>query len=331
MSHFRWLSRRVPTTVPAQQDEPETMSINQRHQPSTGGDRSVEAVWRAHHDYAHGIARRVLGDHAAAEDAVQEAFSRLAQADVESIDDVRGWLTVVVRHVALDHVRSAHHRRETTTAFASGEPQPPAAAIDPLDRITLDDEVQIALGLVLDRLTPPERTAFVLHDVFGFPFEAVAEIVGRSPAAVRQLASRARRSIRSSGGPPDPAPDELRQLAERFVSACDGGDLAGLMELLDPAIEGTGTQIGHGPVGHFRGRRAVARGLLQFIGPDTDTVLVPVALEQNLAIVALRHGAFAAVVRIETAGGLIRKLHSYIRFADGAGPQWRGPTTSRDR
>jgi RNA polymerase sigma-70 factor, ECF subfamily len=301
------------------QDEPKTMSINQRHEPSTGGGRSVEAVWRAHRGYAHRIARLVLGDQDA-EDAVQEAFSRLAEADVDSIDDLRGWLTVVVRRVALDRLRSAHHRRETTTAFAPGEPQPLAAAIDPLDRITLDDEVQIALGVVLDRLTPPERTAFVLHDVFGFPFEAVAEIVGRSPAAVRQLASRARRSVRSSTPPPDPATNELRQLAQRFVSACDGGDLTGLMELLDPAIEGTGTQIGHGPLGHFRGRRAVARGILQFIGPGTDTVLVPVALEQNLAIVALRREEFAAVVRIETAAGLIRKLHSYIRFADGAEP-----------
>lgn len=292
------------------------MSINQHDEPSTGADRSVEAVWHAHHEHAQRVARRVLGDHAAAEDAVQEAFSRLARADVDSIDDVRAWLTVVVRHVAVDQVRSAHHRRETTTAF-TGEPQPFAAAIDPLDRITLDDEVQLALGVVLDRLTPPERTAFVLHDVFGFPFEAVAEIVGRSPVSVRQLASRARRSIRSSTRPSVAASDELRQLAERFVSACDGGDIAALMELLDPAIEGTGTQIGHGPLGHFRGRRAVARGLLRFIGPETDTVLVPVTLEQNLAIVALRRGAFAAVVRMETADGLIRKLHSYVRFADG--------------
>jgi RNA polymerase sigma-70 factor (ECF subfamily) len=223
--------------------------------------------------------------------------------------------------VAVDRLRSAHHRRETTTAFAPGEPQPLATAIDPADRVTLDDQVQMALGVLLDRLTPPERTAFVLHDVFGFPFEAVAEIVGRSPTAVRQLASRARRSIRSSGEPPDPAPNEVRQLAERFVSACDGGDLAGLMELLDPAIEETGTQIGHGPLGHFRGRRSVARGLLQYIGPGTGTVLVPVTLEQNLSVVALPAGEFTALVRIEAGDGLIRKLHAYIRYADGAGPQ----------
>jgi RNA polymerase sigma-70 factor, ECF subfamily len=297
------------------------MSINQRDEPSTSGDRSVEAVWRSHRDHVQAVARRVLGDPAAAEDAVQEAFSRLAQADVDSIDDVRGWLTVVVRRVAVDQLRSAHHRREAASAFLPGEPQPLASAIDPLDRITLDDEVQIALGVVLDRLTPPERTAFVLHDVFGFPFDAIAEIVGRSPAAVRQLASRARRSIRSSTTTPDPATDEVRQLAERFVSACDGGDMDSLMELIDPAIEGTGTRIGHGALGHFRGRRAVARGLLQFIGPETDTVLVPVAMEQNLAIVALRRGEFAAVVRVETEAGLIRKLHSYIRFADGAEPR----------
>ena len=92
------------------------------------------------------------------------------------------------------------------------------------------------------------------------------------------------------------------------------------MAILDPAIEGTGTRIGHGELGHFRGQRGVARNMLRFLGPDTDTVLVPVAMEQNLAVVAFQRGQFAAVVRMEAAGGLIRQLHAYIQFADGVEP-----------
>lgn len=292
----------------------------QRPHPSTMSDRVVESAWHDHRDHVHHVAARVLGDHAAAEDAVQEAFSRLGQTDVDGIDDVRGWLTVVVRRLAIDRLRSAEHRHTSTTEVTSTDPPQGTVAADPLDRITLDDEVRHALGVMLDRLTPPERTAFVLHDVFGFPFIAVGEIVGRSPSACRQLASRARRSLRSGSPPPKPAVEELHQLAERFVAACEGGDLAGLIELLDPAIEGTGTEIGRGRLGHFRGRRAVARGLLRFIGPGTGTILVPVAMEKNLAVVVFRRGQFTAVVQVYAADGRIRELHSYVRFEGETAP-----------
>ena len=118
-----------------------------------------------------------------AEDVVQEAFSRLARANVDEIDDLRGWLTVVVRRVCLDYLSSAHTRHESTPGYLTDDGtqalgQRPA---DPADRVTLDDQVQLALALVLDRLSPAERTAFVLHDVFGFPFDAVGELVGRTP------------------------------------------------------------------------------------------------------------------------------------------------------
>lgn len=129
----------------------------------------------------------------------------------------------------------------------------------PADRATLDDEIQLALAMVLDRLTPAERTAFVLHDVFGFPFEAVGAIVGRTDAACRQLASRARRSIRAGdvGGYGDVEITRQRILTERFIAACAGGDITELMAVLDPDVVGVATLEGHGPFLRLEGRSAV--------------------------------------------------------------------------
>src|SRR5690606_16803167 len=156
-------------------------------------DRFARA-WLDDRRYVLTLATRMLGDATAADDVVQEAYSRLAQADLDAIDNVRAWLVVVVRRLCLDRLRSAHARRETAAGTAFTDDVHPAsapAAADPADRVPLDDEVQLALAVVLDRLTPAERAVVVLHDVFGYPFDAVAGIVGRTPAACRQLASRA--------------------------------------------------------------------------------------------------------------------------------------------
>ena len=144
--------------------------------------------------YLFAIAAGMLGRPAEAEDVVQEAFARLAGASIDDIDNVRGWLVVVTRRLCLDRLGSADARRTIATA------EPPEAAqegVDPADRLTLDDEVRRALAVVVDRLSPAERTSFILHDIFGFPFDAVAELVGRTPAACRQSARRARLAIRS--------------------------------------------------------------------------------------------------------------------------------------
>ena len=125
---------------------------------------------------------------------VQEAFARLAGASIDDIDNVRGWLVVVTRRLCLDRLGSADARRTTATA------EPPEMAhqgVDPADRLSLDDEVRRALAVVVDRLSPAERTSFILHDIFGFPFDALAELVGRTPAACRQSARRARLAIRT--------------------------------------------------------------------------------------------------------------------------------------
>src|SRR4051812_48601370 len=220
-------------------------------------DPRFDEVWREDRGRMVALARRTLGDAAEAGDVVQEAFDRLARVDFDELQDVGGWLAVVVRRRCLDRIRSAHFRHESVTLGSLPDgviSLPPELAADPADRITLDDQVQLALAVVLDRLSPAERTAFVLHDIFGFPYAAVGEIVGRSIVACRQLASRARRAIRegSDGGRDEVSRTDIddeqhRALSERFIDACAGGDIGELMEVLDPDVVGEATIFGFGP------------------------------------------------------------------------------------
>jgi RNA polymerase sigma-70 factor, ECF subfamily len=196
---------------------------------------ALEQAWDAHHRVALDVAYRLLGSVTDAEDAVSEAYARLARRPVEEIDDVRAWLVVVVSRICLDQLGSARARREQYV----GEwlPEPILDSSDPADRVTLDDSVRMALLVVLERLSPAERVAFVLHDVFALSFDEVAEAVGRTPAACRQLASRARRHVQADGlarFPVDRA--EEAAVTARFAAACETGDLAALAELLDPDV-----------------------------------------------------------------------------------------------
>jgi len=286
--------------------------------------RSIDDLWHAHRAHLLALATRMLGDPTAAEDVVQEAYGRLARldpADRDAIDDPGGWLAVAVRRRCLDRIRSAAYRREVVAGPGSrAEPPDPA---DPADRVTLDDQVQAALAVVLDRLTPAERTAFVLHDVFGFPFAAVGEIVGRTPAACRQLASRARRAVRSGDRPGDPeaaAPggdaERRRVVAERFVAACDGGDLDALMAVLDPAVDGEAILLGHGPLLAAAGRAEVAQRLLALFGPGSARRLMALPLGDAGGAIAydVTRGRVVAVVRLDEAAGLVRHIHTYVRL-----------------
>src|SRR6266516_4520596 len=198
------------------------MSTGHRPEPRQDVDERLAGVWREHHRLLLDVAYRMLGSINDAEDAVQEAFARLMRVDLEEIDDVRGWLVVVVTRLCLDQLRSARARREAYIGPWLPEPlvEIPGEEPDPADRVTLDDSVRMALLVVLERLTPPGRAAFVLHDVFGFSFDAVGSIVGRSPAACRQLASRARRRIQEETGPArfEVDPGEVRRIADRFIA-----------------------------------------------------------------------------------------------------------------
>lgn len=183
----------------------------------------------------HGVAYRMLGSLSEAEDAVQEAWLRLNRIDTATVENLGGWLTTVVSRVCLDMLRSRKSRREepigaqvTERSVVRGE------GADPEGEAVLADSVGVALLVVLDTLTPAERLAFVLHDLFAMPFDEIGAIVGRSPAAAKQLASRARRRVRGSPAPSDAGRARQREVVEAFLRAARAGDITGLLAVLDP-------------------------------------------------------------------------------------------------
>jgi RNA polymerase sigma-70 factor, ECF subfamily len=182
-----------------------------------------------------GVAYRLLGSLSEAEDAVQEAWLRLNRTDTASVDNLGGWLTTVVSRVCLDMLRSRKSRRqEPIAAQVSERGVVRGEGTDPESEAVLSDSVGVALLVVLDTLTPAERLAFVLHDLFAVPFDEIGSIVGRSPAATKQLASRARRRVRGSPAPSDAGSARQREVVEAFLRAARAGDLEGLLAVLDP-------------------------------------------------------------------------------------------------
>src|SRR6186997_571751 len=183
------------------------------------------------------VAYRMLGSVSEVDDAVQEAWLRLSRADATSIDNLGGWLTTVVARVCLDMLRSRTSRREEP--FTPHAPEPVATGTrgsSPEQEALLADSVGLALLVVLDRLTPAERLAFVLHDLFAVPFEEIAGIVGRSPAAARQLASRARRRVQGAPASPDADLGRQREVVDAFIAAMRSGNFDALVAVLDPDV-----------------------------------------------------------------------------------------------
>lgn len=183
------------------------------------------------------VAYRMLGSHAEAEDAVQETWLRLNRADRAGVENLGGWLTTVIARVCLDALRSRRSRREEP---AGAEPPETTVGVadddDPEHQALLGESVGPALLVVLGLLAPAERVAFVLHDVFGVPFDEIGDIVGRSPDAARQLASRARRRVRGVGAAPEVDLVRQRRVVDAFLTAARSGDFEGLLALLDPDV-----------------------------------------------------------------------------------------------
>jgi len=181
------------------------------------------------------VAYRMLGSRSEAEDAVQEAWLRLSRSDTEAVENLAAWLTTVVARVSLDMLRSRRARRED---YAGSWLPEPIVTIEngPEDEAVLADSVGLALLVVLDTLTPAERLAFVLHDMFGMPFDEIGPIVDRSEAATRQLASRARRRVRGAAPTTDPDLGEQRRVVDAFLAASRAGDFEALLEVLDPEV-----------------------------------------------------------------------------------------------
>lgn len=280
---------------------------------------AIDEAWRSHRPYLVNLAYQILGDVGHAEDIAQEAFLRLSRTDIDGIDDVRGWLTVVAGRLCLDAVRSARARHERTGSVAS-EDLVAATAPDPADRVTLDDEVRGALLDLLRRLSPGERVSFVLHDVFGVPFDDIATAVGRPVGTCRQLARRARGKFADEAPRlRDVADAEHRLVTEKFITACANGDLKALTSVLDPAVWGVGTivgdtapppQVNHGP-------DAVGRNLLRYLGTGATLVSGPVGEPVLLAFADRR---LFAVIVLTLRGDRVRKIEASVDPTAAARP-----------
>ncbi|MBO4208283.1 RNA polymerase sigma factor SigJ [Micromonospora echinofusca] len=224
--------------------------------------RELVAEFEAERAHLTAVAYRMLGSRSEAEDAVQETWLRYAHAFADpayraEVREPRAWLTTTTARICLDVLRSARVRRETYPGQWLPEPvvsRLPAGAAtggfapDPAERVARTDEVGLALLVVLEQLTPEQRVAFVLHDIFGTPFAEVAAVLGTTPAAARQLASRARRTVSDPGAPRHTAgPAEQRRVVEAFLRAAESGDLAGLLAVLAPGVVLVGDSGGHFP------------------------------------------------------------------------------------
>ena len=284
-------------------------------------DEQVIQAWNEHRPYLVDLAFRMLGDIGAAEDVVQDAFSRLLRARPGEIEDERGWLIVVTSRLCLDQIRSARSRRErphdaSEIEFVAADQPPvglkaPSDPADPADRVTLDDSVRLALLVMLQRLSPAERVVFVLHDIFSVPFESIAQTVGRPAATCRQLARRARQKIEDSRGgvSVDVGVAEHRQVTEKFIAACARGDLDGLLEVLAPDAWG---DFDAGPddpraIAVVRGAVRVARRLLYFWGPPATLVTHPVAGQP--ALLGFTGRELSGVLVFTMRGDLIQAVH----------------------
>ncbi|HEX7427747.1 MAG TPA: RNA polymerase sigma factor SigI [Mycobacterium sp.] len=280
---------------------------------------SVEAAWRSHRPYLVNLAYQMLGDVGDAEDVAQEAFLRLARTDVAQIDDIRGWLTVVAGRLCLDQVRSARVRHERPDEAGSVD-EMRSRDPDPADRVTLDDEVRDAMLEVLRRLSPGERVAFVLHDVFQIPFEEIAETVGRPVGTCRQLARRARVKFTSTSPRlTDVADAEHQLVTDRFITACANGDLEALTAVLDPTVWGVGTILGEGapPPQVNHGPDDVGRNLLRYLGHGATLVSGPVGQPVLLAFTDRR---LFAVIVLTVRNNLILKIEATVDASAAARP-----------
>ena len=215
--------------------------------------------FEANRAHLRAVAYRMLGSRSEADDAVQEAWLRLNSADTSGVGNLGGWLTTVVARLSLDMLRSRRSRREQ--AFGPDVPEPSVSAEESIERdALLADSVGGALLIVLDKLRPAERVAFVLHDLFNIPFEDIAPIIERSPEAARQLASRARRRVRGEATPDELDFDRKREIVEAFLAASRAGDFEALLAVLDPDVvfraDRAAVQLGAQP--ETRGAAAVA-------------------------------------------------------------------------
>lgn len=287
------------------------------HGNTIGEPHDIEHLWRAHRRRLLDIGYRMLGSLADAEDVTAEAYARLIAADIDAIDDVTGWLVTVTGRLCIDRLRSHESNRRAYVGPWLPEPilrHAAPAGTDPADRVTLDDSVRMALLVLLEQLSPAERASFVLHDVFGVTFDEIAEIVGRSPTACRQLASRARRRIRTDSESPRSHVDraELDAVAQRFAAACRSGAIEPLLQVLDPDVVGefdSGGLVPGAPRRALVGAGLVADVLVHALsGPGLTFAVEDVNGEPG--IIARLQGELAAVIAVGVRNGRVSVIHA---------------------
>jgi RNA polymerase sigma factor (sigma-70 family) len=265
--------------------------------------------FEANRSHLRAVAYRMLGSLAEADDAVQEAWIRLSRTDTSNVDSLRAWLTTVVARVCLNMLRARKSRGEASLETHLPEPIiSPAEGIDPEQQAVLGDSVGLAMLVVLDSLKPAERVAFVLHDVFAVPFEEIAPIVGRTPAAVRQLASRARRRVQ--GAPvPDVDLDGQWAVVDAFLAAARGGDFERLLAVLDPevVVRSDGGAARPALTSLVRGARAVAEQAMAFRRfAETSTRILVNGIPGGIAWAA--GGGPFSILAITVRGGRIVEI-----------------------
>jgi RNA polymerase sigma-70 factor (ECF subfamily) len=269
-------------------------------------EEELAAGFETHRPYLHAIAFRMLGSHADADDAVQEAWLRLARAGGEGIEDLRRWLTTVAGRICLDALRRRAERAEEPLELTVGMlPREAAGAqgSDPEHEAVLADSVGLALYVVMDALTPAERVSFVLHDVFEIPFDAIAAILGRSTAATKMLASRARGRIRM-GTPAAAADAAAREVVDAFFTAAGRGDLAGLLAVLAPDVE----LRAQGPQGAIVVRGAGEVAARARSGARPDALARPALIDGAPGVLIMTGGRPVRVMAFTVTGGAITAI-----------------------
>lgn len=247
------------------------------------------------------IATQLLGSAADAEDAVQETWLRLERADAAGIDNLVAWLTTVVSRISLDQLRGPRRKREHSWQVEPWRDEPIATDADPADLVARSDQVNVALLVLLEALTPAERIALVLHDVFGRSFDEIAAVLDRSPEAARQLASRARRRVRGAEQPARPDRERGRRIVAAWLAAAEHGDLGALLELLDDgavlrADFGTSTQV-------VEGARSIAEQAV--LSRRLAAHSTPILIDGRPGVAAIVQGHVVSIMAFELAGDRI--------------------------
>ncbi|MEV6417761.1 RNA polymerase sigma factor SigJ [Kribbella sp. NPDC051718] len=277
----------------------------------TGGDPKLSVIMSERRQLIN-LAYRLLGSLADAEDVVQETYARwyaMSREKQDAIESPGAWLTTVASRICLDLLGSARVRRERYVGEWIPEPVPDQTETDPADRVTLDESVNMAFLVVLESMTPAERVAFILHDVFRYPFPEVAEIVGRTPAACRQLATSARRRLRTSQTPPPPEA-ERTAIVRDFMQAWKAKDIQALVGLLDPAAVsiGDGGGLVSAALLPVEGAETIARYFVDLAERRGSLTIEERTVNGQPGLVVLDEGLTAAVLAFDLEGDKIKHI-----------------------